>query len=600
MKGRARKLAAKFFVFEDCLEQSKARALRLEVAQKMERRVQDFVESKAARDTFTENSNEVDAADESSEPEVAALRDGSFKIAHGVVDLQSAKSLLTRYCLSVPIDPSVRFSKESLLVHLPEFWENALVLPSHLPSRFRTVTLPSEYRDHPKRAKQKMLSLMACVRLHSHGLLNGRLLPLTRADLRHKLLGGAAAEGSKVEKLPLPLERFYGRFGSKQIFVYPIYYQGMAYKRLEQCVKGEGHMLGFVTLEPIKTGIPTFGVPHKDFGVVTISLSHCIEMNCSPEQFNILEKTFLLCMNERWSRRSRNIFFEIRNQNKYESAFMPYLVGLLSRDGDLDWKFMSNILTESKRTDDERKQAVEELPCDEALTRPRVWTTISEDQTRYLAFGPADELAYADFPAEKKDVTTYKDYFEKYRGINVPAEDVLFDVQRYWSQPSKFDSMKADTISPDHPVKNTCSKFEMCPELSSVKVPQSACLEASLANAHVSLLLCFLPQFLFVYERHQTVEALVAFCKINLPVLGSCLEQLPHETVATALTAKSCGMDVSYEKLEWLGDAALKMIQTESLLKSIELRNWIRSLHEGDLSLLRQGEKRFGANLDRH
>lgn len=41
------------------------------------------------------------------------------------------------------------------------------------------------------------------------------------------------------------------------------------------------------------------------------------------------------------------------------------------------------------------------------------------------------------------------------------------------------------------------------------------------------------------------------------------------------------------------GDAVLKMIQTESLLKSTELRDWLKFLHEGDLSTIRQGKRKM-------
>lgn len=591
MKGRARRRDAKFFVFEDTL--GKNGGLPLATAQEMERRVQGFVESKFSEYDFRLDIGQSDHEDTLTEPELAALRQGFFKADHGVVDLHSARSLLCRYALSVPMDPFARSSKDTLLAHMPDFQDNSIILPSHLPARIRTVTLPESYRRYPKKEKRKMLSLMACVRLHSHGLLNSRLLPLTSLDMSRKVQEASAPGGAHVVEYKVPLQRFYSgdRHESKELFVYRVNHQNLAYKQLESCLKSEGHVLGLVFMQPMKAVIPTFEVPHKEFGVVTISLGKCIETKCSSEQFRILQDAFVVLMNGRWCRRSRGVFFGLRKQSDYEAPFMPFLAGILSKDGEFDWNLMSTIIAESRRSVNERKLLVARTTTATALPRPRMWTSIDGGHTQYICYGPADQLASADFPSEIEGVRTYKDYFEKVRKIVITADDQLFDVQRPWSQPSAFNSMSSQTPSIQHKSGPALEgKYDMFPLLSAVKVPQSACMEAPIAEPHVCLLTCFLPQLAFAFERHQTVDAFYDFCSINHPSLWSCLGRLPRDTVAAALTAKSCGMDMSYEKLEWFGDAALKMVQTESLLKSTELRDWIRFLHEGDLSLLRQGE----------
>lgn len=132
--------------------------------------------------------------------------------------------------------------------------------------------------------------------------------------------------------------------------------------------------------------------------------------------------------------------------------------------------------------------------------------------------------------------------------------------------------------------------YDMCDELLSVKLSQEACLEPPLANTHIFLLCCMLPQFLFVYERYQNTSAFIQHCCIHLPTLGGLLSKIPLDKVAVCLTSRSCSFSDSYEKLEFFGDAVLKMVQTDTLIKSSELRQWTGFLHEGDLSTLRSGE----------
>ncbi len=589
MKGRARKQNAKFFVLEDRLDKANKAVLSLVSAQDMERRLQEFIEQKTKRNSLDLERMDASCEDMSSEPELDALRQGYFKSENAIVDLQSAKSLLNRYSISVPLDPFVRCSRETLLAHMPEYRENILILPSHLPGRIRRVILPEEFWNRPIGEKWKLLSLAACVRLHAHGLLNHRLLPLNRSDMHNKIRRATTNRFVDVKPIPLPLETFFCDHGTQQIFIHTIRHESESYLRCERILQGQGHYLGLITFEPLTNIILPISIFHKEFGIVTTSLGPSSEERCNNEQMNRLREVFLLLMNERWRRQSRNMYFRFRKRIEYISAFMPYLVGILSQEGRLDWDLMSDLLLESKRTRDERKTAMASLSITEKLAKPRLWISIKDNHTSYIAYGPANQKASADFPAQKEGVKTYQDYFEKYREIIIPLNDQLFDTQRYWTQPSTFLTVSPSDSQEIPTIKTSGVKYEMCPELSAIKVPHSACMEATIANAHIGLLTCFLPQVLFAFERYVNSNAFIKFCDANLPLLGSYLGRLPIESVATAMTAKSCGLHVSYEKLEWLGDAVLKMIQTESLLKSVELREWIQFLHEGDLSILRQG-----------
>lgn len=496
MKGRARKQNAKFYVFEDCTRSQKA-IVPLSSAQEMERRIHEFIESKTSEGASRIIESETSYEDQSSEPEIVAVRQGFFKAANGagIVDLHSAKSLLNRYSMSVPLDPFVRTSKETLLAHMPDFRSNTLVLPSHLPARLRIVTLPEEFRNCAKREQRKVLSLMACVRLHNLGLLNDRLLPLTRSDMHRKLLLATSTNGlPKFEPRALPLGKFYQKCASKQIFIHPIRHISETFTQCEHIVQGKGHILGLVTFEPLSIDLPTMKICHKEFGLVTTTIGPGVSVMCSAEELDLLEEFFVLLMNERWRRRSRNMYFKVREEAKYDASFMPYFTGILSPDSIPDWEFMKLILLESKRTRKEREKAVKTLSTNKALPQPRLWTSSIDDRTAYLAFGPAGETVSADFPAEKEGIKSYYDYFEKERGISVPLDDQLFDVQRYWTTPSSFVSMSASVADGQNLIKTAGAKYDMCPVLSAVKVPQAACFEAEIANAHVGLLTCFLPQ----------------------------------------------------------------------------------------------------------
>ena len=597
MKGRARRRKAKFFVFQDSTGPSGKATVSLESARNMEARLRTFIACKAQVGLGSgDGSSDVHDSNDyrlqlTLEPELSAARQGFYQGNHGTVDLQSAKGLLTRYCLSVPLDPHVRLSREAFMAHMPDFRENGLVLPSHLPSSIRVVVLPAEFRDQSKRDKKKVLSLMACVRLHYHSLLNERLLPLSQTDIQHHILRAANPEFPDFQTMHLPLDLFFEPCrASRPVFVRTISYDGEIFLHTQQQIRGRGHQLAVITVSESTSDLPAFLIDHKEFGLVETQYSIPFPAKCDENHFEILLDFFILLLDERWRRSTKHSNFKIRDKEEYNSVFMPYIVGLVGSDGKLDWDFMTEILMESHRTDGEREAAVRCLPITEALGTPRLWTSTIDGHTTYIAYGPADETVSAPFPVEKEGVYTYKDYFEKDRGALIASDVQLFDVQRYWSLPSSFSSLSVSEPRHEPVIKAEDSKYTMSEQLSAVKIPQTVVQEGRIANAHVGLLSCFLPQVLFVYERFERTRAFVESCSFNLPQLGSYLARLPLEAVATAMTCKSCGMDVSYEKLEWFGDAVLKMIQTESLLKSIELKDWIQVLHEGDLSMLRQGK----------
>jgi len=130
----------------------------------------------------------------------------------------------------------------------------------------------------------------------------------------------------------------------------------------------------------------------------------------------------------------------------------------------------------------------------------------------------------------------------------------------------------------------------LCDGLTTTLLPLDLCMEAPIADAGLFFLCTFLPQILYSIERYVIASLFVQRCRDHLPILGSFLERIGvdhFDEILEALTTKSCDWERSYDRLEWLGDAVLKLIHTDSLLYSYDLCKWVSCLREGDLSLLR-------------
>lgn len=582
MKGRARKRDAKFFVFRDTHD-SRESNLELCVAQRMEHRIQRFIEERMriyAPRILDMSSNDRTLASTIALPkEIAAVEAGMYKVGDATVDVQSAKALLNRYFLSIPLDPFVRCKKESLLAYMPCFESNKLVLPVHLPNDIRTVVLPERYVDFPRREKQKFLSLMACVRLHCHGLLSERLLPLGRKDMQSRILQGVTQKLEKVQAVSLDLDCFYNS-NRRHFVVYPFNQESQLLSQYSDSLNGEGRTLGLITTAPIRP-IEPFQLHHAEFGKVEISVGEAFVVSCSKSEFDILQKILLLLINSRWSRKSRNIFYETRTKDQYDAVIPPYLVGILSSGSELDWDFMNELVGESNRSIEERTSAARNYSPSVQLTKPRICCSSYNEFVPYVVFGPTGESCGARIPHENEDVNTYCEYFEKFHSLRLSTDCPLFRVHRIWSLPSGL---------PTKPRSKETGRNSDNSTTDSVEIPQQAFIEEPLANAHIALLCLFLPQVLFAFERQQKTEAFIEHCEAHIPTLGSCFRKMKFSRVALAVTAKSCNPDENYDGWEWVGDAVLKLLQTDSILKSAKFKHFVRFLHEGDLSMLRSGK----------
>jgi Dicer dimerisation domain len=587
MKGRGRKQNAKFYVFEDPSIDKKSQ-LQLAVAQKMEKRLQVLIEKRMgsnARSLLAPLTHVGTTPSAALPKELAALQSGCYNVGEGSVDIQSAKSLLHRYFLSIPMDPFVRKRKETLLPYIPSFEEDRLILPVHLPSDVRNVELPVQYRERTRRERQKILSLMACVRLHSHGLLNDRLLPLTRKDMQARILQVAATVVDEIEPLEHELDDVYRK--ERRFWIYRLQQTSPALCAYQKKLNGKGHCLGLLTTERIELMQPSI-LQHVEFGAVEITMVGPTSVVCSEREAEILQQIFVFLLNQRWRRGSRNNDFQFRQREEYDSVGLRYyLIGLLFPSGALDWDLMEELLRDSTRSKEERTEAVRQQASCNILQQARMWSPTYNERVRYVVFGLTGNSCDSEFPAEKEGVKTYKDYFRKFYSLEVTNDCPLFGAELAWKPPSGLTIPAAG----DENLENAALEPSLeAPRRTSVQLPLVACLEAPLANASINLLCLCLPQALFLVERQQKAGAFIAHCERHLPTLGGCLRKLDISKVATALTSKSCNSNDNYDKWEWVGDAVLKLLQSDSIMKSPDFVQFIRVLHEGELTLLRSGK----------
>jgi hypothetical protein len=218
---------------------------------------------------------------------------------------------------------------------------------------------------------------------------------------------------------------------------------------------------------------------------------------------------------------------------------MPYLVGILSSNGDVDWIFMEKLLEESIRSTDERRCSICYSDDNIPMALPRIWSCQGQ---KHVVFGPS--------------------------GTNPNANNDQFEARQIWSN-------KQTKAAPGSTNENE----------KTVILSSSDCLEGPLADAYTFLLLLFLPQFLYDFEKVQIVEAMIHRCEKVIPSLGRYLRATNEYKVAAAITAKSCNLDENYELSEYIGDGVLKLLLTDSLMSSHQY-----FLHEGDLSILRSGK----------
>ena len=308
--SKARQHNAKFFVFQNVTPGVSNPYLSLQSAQASDSRVREYIENREKYSVPlidpTWHASNYDGP--SAVVEVMAIQRGEYRTSHALINLASAKSLLNRYTMSIPIEASNRSTRDQLWLHMPQFEEDRLILPAHIPSVARCIVLPDQFKSSSKKQKENVLSLIACVRLHTLNLLNERLLPLKRNDMQNKLLGVALTElfaSGKATKQKSPPQPG----ASNQVYMYRIVQKGDAFDQNEVALGGNGRMLCIITLTKFAKVLPNFHFTHLDLGDITCKIEEPKAQTLSHDQWVLCSMFHTALMNTRWRKRSKSAFY---------------------------------------------------------------------------------------------------------------------------------------------------------------------------------------------------------------------------------------------------------------------------------------------------
>jgi len=563
MKGRARMQNAKFYVFENCHPDATfASPITLNQAQEVEQLVKRMIELREPNipDTY-EAFASVPYSGKSASLEIKALHEGEYRAPKGCVEVRSAKSLLNRYSLSIPLDTSSRSSRQAMLLHMPMYDGYRLTMPAHLPSSVRMVILPDEFRvNSNSREIQNRLALMACVRLHSLNLLNDRLLPLRRRDMHERLLKVALQKLPDVGERP-PHDSFPANTGeSKQVYLHKIIQRGSKFDSHNDFLGCGKKTFGVVTIIPLMP-TPDLKFEHIELNEVKCEIGKNQAIVLSPENMITIADFFSVLMDCRWSKRTGNLRIQYADDRNLLSVIPPYTVVLLNEEGDLDWERMKAVVSDFRRSKEERKNALKAISTSKTFI-PRLLVPIYEPNNTYLAVGNSGINCAAKFP-HREEYETYADYFEMKQERKMDNTNAsLIAVQRLWHNPRKmhrekwvFSNRKRKANEIDENATMTGDELqegEQAPlvGLESALLPDELCMEALLPDAALNLHAILLPQILYHIEQCLTTRSFVYYCKERLPLLGSYMEKVDLFDILEMLTAKSCSMSISYDRLE--------------------------------------------------
>lgn len=419
------------------------------------------------------------------------------------------------------------------------------------------------------------------MRLHENNVLNNRLLPLKRADIQQKLHKSVLQSLKRVivetHSIYLTIDE------SKQFFVYPLIQNGNVFKQNESVFGGNKSLCIISHRQLMGASNFDLDLAHNQLHKVTCSFGTCRRIEINERQWDTCCKFYATLMNSRWRRRTGHLYFEFTGEK--DSIHTPFIVSCLRDDGVLDLDYMVSIVNDYGRNDSERMNSVKDWNG----SIPRLFAPIYDPNNTYIALRFDEKKSCAtQFPDEQ--YSTYSDYYARRWSCKIDDRSKLIQVQRCWELPSKITSeVKENDFPSAQNHDGGGSQGKTCNGLVTVLLPQDACIETPLSDPHLQLHSVMLPQILFELERVETIHAFLGHCT-RWSILTNNIEKIPFIDVLVAFTAKSCSYGrMSYDRLEYLGDAVLKLIHTDTLINSNddEFRKWFHCLHEGDLTELR-------------
>ncbi len=554
---------AKFFVFSD-ESKTATKSISLHDAQLMERFIHQFIitnERTTVLDRLPSMPCHTSSCFDCEEEK--ALHEEEYTTTMGIVDLSSSKSLLNRFALSVPSDPSTRTSKDANTLHMPMYTNNKLLLPAHIPPHQREVELPSLFLSQNKKRKHALLALAACVRLHKLGLLNERLLPLSDIDMKELLLEKALIDLPLVEKVPRPISR------AVDVHIYRINQSGYIFGQHEVDFRSRGRSLALFSTEPIHGNIPSVSFTHRELGQVDCSLDYCQVTTVDDTQWQSLTLFHTILFNVRWRRKRKASTVLCFDESHFcDKPFPCYVVGCLQNDNIIDWPQIQRLICHYLSLPEAKQDAVQH--GQEEIHFPTVWSPTYAPNASYIVYGPAGKTCQECFPT--REYSSYQEYYATKYHVDVDPLGQMFSARRMFDFPQSFSCQQG--LSDSAPKEDVI-----------VEISQELCTEGEIIDPFIMLHLVMLPQILYYIDRHLTAMSFTKHCMHNFKNLGKILSQMSISSVLEALTAKSCAIDETYDRLEWLGDGVLKLVQTDALLKL----PWTSCLHEGYLSMLRSG-----------
>ena len=543
MKGRARQRNAALFVFED--DSSRGSLSKVQIA---ERRLCEFLVEREYTSSDDINSSTMMITKrggggepmEPGETEMLALREGRYCTANATLSLRDAKSLLYQFATGQPLDVVARGSRTAFQVYLPMFdeEENILVMPAHMcPSQdLRVVHLPAAFSGCNKKEREQVLCFLACIRLHRRGLLNDRLKPLSKDDIKQRVLETIRHSPPKLSSSTptVPLHE-----DNDGWYVTPIVQSGTSFEHYRKVLGPDDTVLGVLSRFQLPD-IQPLSVCHREFGGIRITLDKAFRLHLSPSDLKLAGGFFEAVFNARWKRRTRKSRFCAKEAPDDMFGLIYYGVVLVEESKRvIAWEKMRVIATEAARDEVCRREAVRQTMNLGYLTRPRLWSPVYDPMAVYIAYNSSGRCSDT-FPDENYE--TFAQFYKEKKGIKVDLEEELYACQKIWHMPRRGNESGEPTrkrrLESEDETTQGDTTDSCCTVLNSVKLPPACCFETPVADAGVFLLVLFLPHVLVRFFLSQSCcifcSHLLIQCYTNSAPYGvfldkSCiLATMPH------------------------------------------------------------------------